>query len=67
MATVITYALCESIAIYGLILFLIGGSRFDFYTFLILSLIYFAAYFPRHHQWEEWVKAVYERTGIHSI
>ena len=67
MATIITYALCESIAIYGLILFLIGGSRFDFYIFLILSLIYFAVYFPRYSRWEDWLKAVYANSGIQSI
>jgi F0F1-type ATP synthase membrane subunit c/vacuolar-type H+-ATPase subunit K len=54
--TIITYALCESIAIYGLILFLIGGRRFDFYSLMILSLIFFAIYFPRYAQWEEWLK-----------
>jgi F0F1-type ATP synthase membrane subunit c/vacuolar-type H+-ATPase subunit K len=53
---VITYALCESVAIYGLILFLIGGRRFDFYSLMILSLIFFAIYFPRYAQWEEWLK-----------
>jgi len=64
---IIIYALCESVAIYGLILFLIGGSRFDFYTFLILSLIYFVIYFPRYTQWEEWLKTVDESSGTHSI
>jgi F0F1-type ATP synthase membrane subunit c/vacuolar-type H+-ATPase subunit K len=51
--TIFTYALCESVAIYGLILFLIGGRRFDFYSLMILSLIFFAIYFPRYAQWEE--------------
>ena len=50
--TIITYALCESVAIYGLIFFLIGGKRFDFYSFMILSLIFFAIYFPRYAQWK---------------
>jgi F0F1-type ATP synthase membrane subunit c/vacuolar-type H+-ATPase subunit K len=54
--TILTYALCESVAIYGLILFLIGGRRFDFYSLVILSLIFFAIYFPRYAQWEEWLK-----------
>ena len=54
--TVITCALCESVAIYGLVLFLIAGSSADFYTFLVLSLIYFAVYFPRYDQWERWIK-----------
>ena len=54
--TIITYALCESVAIYGLILFFVGGRRFDFYTFLIVSFIFFAVYFPRYGRWEEWLK-----------
>jgi F0F1-type ATP synthase membrane subunit c/vacuolar-type H+-ATPase subunit K len=54
--TFLTYALCESVAIYGLILFLIGGKRFDFYGLMILSLIFFAITFPRYAQWEEWLK-----------
>jgi F0F1-type ATP synthase membrane subunit c/vacuolar-type H+-ATPase subunit K len=54
--TILTYALCESVAIYGLILFLIGGRRFDFYSLMILSLIFFAIYFPRYAQWEEWLQ-----------
>jgi len=65
--TIISYALCESVAIYGLILFLIGGKRLDFYTFLILSLIYFAVYFPRYNRWEELSKRAHERSGIHPI
>jgi len=67
IVTIISYALCESVAIYGLILFFIGGSRLDFYTFLILSLIYFAAYFPRYNGWEEWWERAHERAGFHSI
>jgi F0F1-type ATP synthase membrane subunit c/vacuolar-type H+-ATPase subunit K len=54
--SILTYALCESVAIYGLILFLIGGKRFDFYSLMILSLIFFAITFPRYAQWEEWLK-----------
>ena len=52
--TIITYALCESVAILGLILFFLGRSSFDFYLFLVLSLIYFYLFFPRYAQWEEW-------------
>lgn len=56
MASVITCAFCESVAIYGLILFFIAGNSIDFYILMILSLIYFAVYFPRYSQWEEWSK-----------
>jgi hypothetical protein len=55
--TVITYALCEPVAILGIILFFLGGSSFDFYLFLFLALVYFYIYFPRYSQWERWVNA----------
>ncbi|MBI5199345.1 MAG: hypothetical protein HZA09_04935 [Nitrospirae bacterium] len=54
--SIITYALCESVAIYGLVLFFLAGDSLDFYTFMFISLIYFAMYFPRYSQWEGWVK-----------
>ena len=53
--SIITYALCESIAIYGLVLFFVTKRPFDFYLFMGISLLYFAAYIPRYTQWEEWV------------
>ncbi len=53
-ASVVTYALCESVAIYGLVLFLIQGNSNDFYLFLALSLLYFSIYFPKYGKWEEW-------------
>jgi hypothetical protein len=53
---VIVYALCESVAIYGLVLFLIQGNSYDFYLFLLISLVYFAIFFPRYDRWEAWIK-----------
>jgi hypothetical protein len=53
---IVTFALCESVAIYGLVLFLIQGNSMDFYVFLLLSLFYFAIYFPRFGTWEEFMK-----------
>lgn len=52
-AAIVTYALCESVAVYGLVLFLIQGNTNDFYLFLALSLVYFSIYFPRYGAWEE--------------
>ncbi len=53
---VVSYALCESVAIYGLILFFLGGQAMDFYLFMGLSLVFFLVYFPRYAKWEETVK-----------
>jgi ATP synthase subunit C len=53
-ASVFALAMCEAVAIYGLVLFLIGGNRADFYGFAAFSLVAFAIHFPRRSQWEEW-------------
>ena len=53
--TVIIFTICESVAIFGLFLFLIGGNSLDFYFFMILSLFFYAVYFPRYNQWEEYI------------
>jgi hypothetical protein len=51
-AAIIPLAICCSIGIYGLVLFLLGGSTLDFYLFLGLALVGFGIYFPRFEQWE---------------
>jgi F0F1-type ATP synthase membrane subunit c/vacuolar-type H+-ATPase subunit K len=55
-AAIVTFALCESVAIYGLVLFLLGRSTTDFYLFLLISLFYFGIFFPRYGSWEEWMQ-----------
>jgi F0F1-type ATP synthase membrane subunit c/vacuolar-type H+-ATPase subunit K len=56
-STIITYVMCESVAIFGFVLFLIGRNSFDFYLFVVLSIIFYFVYFPRYRQWMEWVNA----------
>ncbi len=65
--SVTTYALCESVAICGLILFLTAGSSLDFYTFMILSLSFFGVYFPRYSHWQKWVKVGERNEAIREI
>jgi F0F1-type ATP synthase membrane subunit c/vacuolar-type H+-ATPase subunit K len=55
-AAVITFALCESIAVLGLVLFFLGGSPADFYVFMLISLFFFSVYFPKYGRWEEWMR-----------
>lgn len=55
-SALITYAFADSIVIYGLVIFLIGGSSADFFPFFILSLGTFLIYFPRFSQWEQVAK-----------
>ena len=55
-AAIVTFALCESVAVYGLVLFLLGRSTPDFYLFLLISVFYFGIFFPRYGAWEEWMQ-----------
>ena len=55
-ASLISNAICELVAIYGLLLFLPTKNPFDFYILMVLALIYFAFSFPRYTQWEEWIQ-----------
>lgn len=56
--SIITSALCEVPALFGLILFLLGGSSRDFYILVIWSGFLFLLYFPRYSNWEKWAKSV---------
>ncbi len=55
-AAIVTFALCESVALCGLVLFLIQGDTADFYLFLMISLGYFTVHFPKYAKWEAWVR-----------
>ena len=55
-ASIASLAIGLSIAIYGLVLFLIGGRPLDFYGFAVVSLLALAVHFPRLAQWEQWAK-----------
>ena len=56
-SSIVNFALAESIAVYGLVLFLLNGSSTDFYIFLGLSFLAFVMFFPRYEQWEELAKS----------
>jgi hypothetical protein len=51
--TLVCLALAESIAVYGLILFLLGREPLDFYFFLLVSLLSFTLAFPRLDRWRQ--------------
>ena len=50
IADVVTAALCESVAIFGLVMFLLVRQIADFYTLVFISLAYFLYFFPRYSQ-----------------
>ena len=56
-AAIITFALCESVAVLGLVLFLLAGQPLDFYIFMLISLGFFYLFFPKYEQWEQRVSA----------
>ncbi len=53
-SSILTSALCEVPAIFGLVLFFIAGSVRDFYYLCFVSLILVFLYFPRFRNWEGW-------------
>ena len=55
-ASIVSMTMCLAVAVYGLVLFLIGGRPLDFYGFAVVSLLGLAVYFPRLRQWEEWAR-----------
>lgn len=55
-SSLVVYALCESIGVCGLVLFLASGRSIDFYLFFSVSLVAFIAYFPRYRRWDEWIR-----------
>jgi hypothetical protein len=56
-AAIITFALCESVALLGLVLFLLAGNSLDFYVFMVISLGFFYLFFPKYEQWEQLVRS----------
>jgi hypothetical protein len=54
---IITFALCESVAVLGLVLFLLAGNALDFYILMTISLGFFYLFFPKYDQWEQRVRA----------
>lgn len=55
-ASIFTSAFCEVPAIFGLVLFLLGGLYKDFYILLFVSLFLMFMFFPRYNNWETWLK-----------
>lgn len=65
-STLLSLALCESITIYGFILFLLNGAHPEFYLFLLISMVAFLVNFPRFSRWEAWARSISE-ARINSV
>ena len=57
LTAIITFVLCESVAVLGLVLFLLAGNSLDFYIFMVISLGFFTLFFPKYDQWEQRLRA----------
>jgi len=60
-ASVLTFALCEVVSIYGLVLFLLTGISMDFYIFMLISLLYFYIFYPKYANWEKLLDQEYSK------
>ena len=63
LANVVSLALCELPALFGLVLFLGSGNSRDFYLLLIISVLLFFAFFPRYGFWSNWSRVV-DKTAL---
>ncbi|MEW6658907.1 MAG: hypothetical protein AB1424_09625 [Thermodesulfobacteriota bacterium] len=50
--TLLVFAMCESISIYGLVLFILSRNPNDFFIFMAISLLYFYLFYPKYADWE---------------
>ncbi|MFI5329744.1 MAG: hypothetical protein ACHQ2F_01730 [Desulfobaccales bacterium] len=56
-AAIITFALCEAVSIFGLVLFFLTGIANDFFIFMVISLLYFYLFYPKYADWERlWIQ-----------
>lgn len=51
--TIVTFAISESIAIYGLVLFILGRQRQDLYLLTGFSLFLMVVFFPSSDRWRD--------------
>ena len=57
-ATLISYAFCESIALYGVVIYVINRNINDFYIFVVIALFLFTRHFPRYREWDNWLSGL---------
>jgi hypothetical protein len=54
-STIVVMAICESVAIIGLVLFILTRQTGDMYILMALSLSLFFFHFPRLDRWQEFI------------
>jgi F0F1-type ATP synthase membrane subunit c/vacuolar-type H+-ATPase subunit K len=58
LTNIVTLALCELPALFGLCLFLVSGNPRDFYLLLLISALLFYVFFPRYTFWAAWSQVI---------
>ena len=56
VVTVFQMAICECVALWGIVLFLLGGHTFDFYLLAAAAVALMVLHFPRLDRWQTWVQ-----------
>ncbi len=51
--SVIVYAACDMVGIFGLVLFLLAGNITDMYIFAGIAFVFAMIFFPRYSRWKE--------------
>lgn len=67
LTSMIIFALCELVALFGVAVFLVSGQPLDFYIFLVMSLLLIATNFPMRKEWEETVRKYEIKSGEESV
>lgn len=57
-ASIASFAMAESAAVFGLVAFITTGLREAAYPLFVLAFLGLAVYFPRWSQWEEWAREI---------
>ncbi len=55
VSSIITFSLCESIAILGFVEYFMTGIMMDLYIMIFLSLVFSVVHFPRKSHWEAYI------------
>ncbi len=58
LTNIVSLALSELPALFGLLLFLGSANPRDFYLLMIISVLLFYAFFPRYSFWSNWSRVV---------
>ena len=48
----VIWALCEAVALYGLVLFILSQNSTDFFIFMAISFFYFYIFYPKYSDYE---------------